>query len=192
MLKFDARPAHIGGSINTRTERHGDNDVAALDIPVTFVIDPVDLCDLLKSPDAAQRIFRYPEVAAGQVAQAGDPAIPLLKSLALAGKIEGATVRLDFDTLQGKTTLTLDAAKLSKIRLTPMFSGKTQCALTIQTTPDLDDDILALFGHMNGDCQLEIEVQHYGSQAELPLEPPAPPEEPPDDDAPDDDGEDDE
>ena len=36
-LNLPARVARIGGAINTRTEKHGDEDVAALDIPVTFV-----------------------------------------------------------------------------------------------------------------------------------------------------------
>jgi hypothetical protein len=172
----DARPAKIGPSINTRTEKHGDDNVAALDIPVTFLLDPVDLCDLLKSEDAAQRLFRYSQPAPNAISVAGDPAIPVLKSFALGGKIEGVLAVMTFDALAGPIELRLTDAKLAKMRLEPQFAGKTLCAVTIQTAPDLTDDILALLGHMNGECQISIEAPNYGSQAELPLgAPPAAP-----------------
>ena len=57
MLTLPTRPAKIGGSINTRTEKHGDDDVAALDIPLEFLLEPDELCAILKTEDAAARLF---------------------------------------------------------------------------------------------------------------------------------------
>lgn len=181
MLRFDTRPAKIGSSINTRTEKHGDDDVTAFDIPVTFVLGASDLCELLQCSDVVERLFTYDVLKVNETTHraARAPAIPLLKSLALGAKIPGATVVLSFDTLTGPVELKLLDAKLSKVKLTPMFDGMTTCALAVQTTPDLDKSVLSLFGHMNGDCTIEVQVQDYGAQAQLPLG--DPPE--PDDDA---------
>lgn len=166
MLSLPIRACQVGGSINTRTEKHGEDNVAALDIPVTFLLEPVELCVLLKAEEAAHRLFAWSK------AGPGDPAIPSIKSFGLSEKIEGARATLAFDGLQGPVELVLPGVKLSKIRLEPKFAGKTECSLTIQTTPDFDDKLMQLFEHMNGECSLSIEAPNWNSQTELPLEQP--------------------
>ena len=37
-LSLTKRPAKIGPSINTRTQRHGDDDVPATDIPLSGIL----------------------------------------------------------------------------------------------------------------------------------------------------------
>jgi hypothetical protein len=164
MLELKSREAKIGAAINTRTEKHGEDDVAALDIPLEFLLEPDELNALLKSETAADRLFRV----------GGDPALPALKTLSLKEKIEGARVTLTFDSLNEEITLDFSDAKLAKIHVEPKFSSKSMCYLTVQVVPDLDDQaILHLLGHMNGTCEIELHVKGYGGQKELPLEQPA-------------------
>jgi hypothetical protein len=95
-LDLPARAAKIGAAINTRSERHGDEDVAALDIPVTFVLDPIELCWLLKSEEAAHRLF------IGVGTTHGEKALPAIGAIRLREKIEGANVSLTFTGLMGE------------------------------------------------------------------------------------------
>jgi hypothetical protein len=163
-LNLPARAAKIGAAINTRSERHGDEDVAALDIPVTFVLDPLELCWLLKSEEAAHRLF------IGVGTTHGEKALPAIGAIRLREKIEGANVSLTFTGLMGDVVLDFTNAKLAKISVDPLFAGKSNCALTIQVCPDLDDTaVLALLGHMNGECELSVTVDGYNAQKPLPL-----------------------
>jgi hypothetical protein len=163
-LNLPSRAAKIGSAINTRTEKHGDEDVAALDIPVTFVLDPIELCWLLKSEEAAHRLF----ISAG--GNHGEKAMPAIGALSLREKIEGAKISLVFEGLMGDVALDFTSAKLAKVKVNPLFAGKSDCSLTIQVCPDLDDTaVLALLGHMNGECQLAIMVDGYNAQIALPL-----------------------
>lgn len=163
-LNLPARVAKIGGAINTRTEKHGDEDVTALDIPVTFVLDAIELCWVLKSEEAADRLFLTTN------GQHGEKAMPAVGVLKLREKIEAANVNLTFEGLMGDVSLDFAGAKLSKITIDPLFAGRSNCSLTIQICPDLDDTaILALLGHMNGECQLTIVAEGYNAQIGLPL-----------------------
>lgn len=167
MLKLATREAMIGPSINTRTESHGDENVTALDIPLSFLLDPVELCAVLRSVEAAHRLF-LPDPK-GVLDQ---PALPALRSLALIDKIETCHVVLVFDALAGPVTLTLTDCTLAKVKLTPKFAGRTECHVTVQTTPDLEAPILELLGAMNRSCQVAIESETWNSQGNLALEQP--------------------
>ena len=169
MLTLPTRPAKIGGSINTRTEKHGDDDVAALDIPLEFLLEPDELCAILKTEDASARLFTGAFNHELKRVEFQAPAIGTIKSLALDGKIEGARVLLGFDSLNGRVDLELVDAKVAKVRLELVFGGRTRCSCSIQTTPDFDQALMQLFAHMGGDCELTITSETWGSQGELEL-----------------------
>ena len=127
-------------------------------------LDSVELCWLLKSEEAAHRLF----ISAG--GNHGEKALPAVGAFSLREKIEGANVGLVFEGLMGDVALDFTGAKLAKVKVDPLFAGKSNCSLTIQICPDLDDNaILALLGHMNGECQMSIMVDGYNAQIALPL-----------------------
>lgn len=162
MLTLTQRVAQIGPSINTRTEKHGEDNVAALDIPVTFLIDAQELCVIAKSPEAAHRLFH---VERGKHLDQSTAALPGFKALALTEKVESCTVRLGLGDLE----LTLPDATLAKVKVTPKFGGKSEVDATIQTAPDFDEGILALFEHMGGECQFSCVCEGWDAQGNLPL-----------------------
>lgn len=157
MLKIARRTAKIGPSINTRTERHGEDDVTALDIPLREItLAPAGLEELL--PGAGARLFDDKH----------EPVFSRLKPFALREKIESARVTLWMGLEPDE--LKFPDVRLSKIAITPQSGGGAMLQLTVQVTPNLDESIAQLLEQLNRQVEVEIECENYGSQGELVLE----------------------
>ena len=122
-LSLTKRPATIGGSINTRTERHGEDKVPGLDIPLAgILINGAELASLIDCPTAYDALYLADE-ALGVV-----PRFNAFGDLAVLHKFSNATVKLD------KTTFS--PAKLKSIRLAPQTGGLTEISFTLQVNPE--------------------------------------------------------
>lgn len=163
MLDLPARPAMLGQSINTRTEKHGTENVPAFDIPVEFVIEPAELCALLCSPEAAHRLFTW---------HSGMPfetALPALKALSMAERVEGCSVTFAWGLRPDANRVKFNDARLSRIKLEPRIRGQTHVSLLVQTLAVLDDGAMQLFESLGTECQLTIRSEGYGAQLAMPL-----------------------
>lgn len=138
-------PALIGGSINTRTEKHGDENVTAMDIPLSgIMIGEAELCALLGDQGALAALFGDNDA----------PRFPTVKSLVIEGKFENATVAIEVGLM--REVIELDQVRLAKIRLAPKQGLLTELSLTVQCTPDLEKQILTLLKFLGHDCQATI------------------------------------
>lgn len=127
MLTFDKRPCKIGPSINTRTEKHGDESVPAMDIPLTAILlDKHELNELLGDPHAWDCLF---------VERKGKPAEPMfaksLKPFAVVGKFQECRASLWLGLKP--ELLELADVKLAKLKLEPSTGGMTALSVTVQS-----------------------------------------------------------
>ena len=110
MLSITPRPARLGSSINTRVEKHGEEDVTALDIPLLDIpLSAAELNALLMDPHAHRLLYN----------KEGDfekPTLERLAPLRLKDKIEGAVVEI-------KVGLAQDAVKLADTAVFVMKDG---------------------------------------------------------------------
>lgn len=156
MLKITRRAAKVGPSINTRTEKHGEDDVTALDIPLReIVLAPAGLEELM--PGAGERLFD----------DAHEPVFGRWKALTLREKIESANVTLWLGL--APTELAFTDVKLSRVTVTPTSGGGATLQCTVQVTPDLDESIAQLLEHLNRQVEVELVCENFGSQGELDL-----------------------
>jgi hypothetical protein len=152
------RPCRIGSSINTRTEKHGDEDVPACDIPLeAIMIDANELNILLGDTGAHKALFRKGKNGSETIQE---PAFRQLKSFVLKDKFEDANVLLTVG-ING-TEVELADVKLAKVTLAPQVGGLTELSLQVQATPDVED-IAEILQYLNGEEDVAIE---FGKRAE--------------------------
>mgnify|MGYP000858370668 FL=1 len=165
MLTLTTRPCKIGPSINTRTEKHGDEDVTALDIPIESVmLDANELNVLLGEPHAHNALFN------GGTSPP-EPLLRMIRALKLKDKFEDCTVTL----LLGLNLERIELAnvKLAKVELEPCVGGLTAASFAIQCAPrDLQFAPL-LLSFMNHEADIELVLGKRAdaskAQPELPL-----------------------
>lgn len=160
-LTLSKRAGQIGPSINTRTEKHGEEDVPGLDIPVSGVfLDADELGIILEDADAHKSFFT------GTKSAAPEPRFENLAPLKLEGKLEGAKVVIQV----GEHSLVLKPAKVKSITLEPQVGGMTLMSATIQGNPSANTDILEL---LNAKCRIAItgatREEKPENEPELPL-----------------------
>ena len=161
-LTLSKRPAQIGSSINTRTEKHGEEDVPGIDVPVTDIfLDADELGIILQTPAAHDCLF---------MGQGGGPDEPRFRDLApltIEGKLENAKVVISVDEHQ----LLLKPAQVKSIKLEPQVGGLTRMSCTVQGNPSANTDVLEL---LNAKCRIAITGASYAEKPEpdpeLPLE----------------------
>ena len=166
ILSLTKRRALVGPSINTRTEKHGAEDVPGVDIPLSDIfLDKDELCALLQDPEAHDALFT--EARGEQL----EPRFQTIQALVMDDKFVGAKVSIEVTTGGEKTVLLLKPAKLAKLKLTPQVGGLTLMSCTVQGNPAGHTDVLAL---LNQKCRLSIlnaELEeHAAPEPELPLE----------------------
>lgn len=155
------RPAKLGSSINTRPEKHGDEDVAAFDIPVADVLlTAEELNSLLADPSAHMRLF-------DEGTEPLEPAFKQLDPFTVREKIEGA--RIVIGGGDGGGDIVFSACKLKGFTLDPQLGGMTKASFKVQCLPNLEKSINSLFIRMNHEIMLEVLAEQHGSQAQLPL-----------------------
>jgi hypothetical protein len=188
-MTLNSRPCMLGSSINSRVEIHGDENVPALDIPLSAImLTGTELNALLQEPYAHSALFNERTNPRALV----EPLFKQLHPLKLKDKFEESSVTLVVGL--NRKTVTLNDVKLAKLTLQPLVGGLTALKLIVQCTPTLDDGITTLLAFMNHDADVEItigeRVAPAQKQSELPLsmsESPAPgPGVPGDDDGDDD------
>lgn len=166
-ISLDSRPCTLGPSINLRTEKHGDDDVAACDIPLDgIMLQDAELNALLEDKHAHNALY---EKRSGKPDR---PLFPLIETLALSGKYEG-NVALIFGPNQ--VDLELEGVTVSKIRLKRLEGGLTQMSCSISCSENTESFIGKLTGRMNGNLNVEldigepIEAKAKSAQADLPI-----------------------
>jgi hypothetical protein len=148
ILSLSKRPAQVGPSINTRTEKHGNDDVPGIDIPVSQIfLDKDELNALLQDVEGHDAL--YTEARGEQL----EPRFQTIQPLVLDDKFTGAKVSLEVTTGGEKTVLHLKPAKIAKIKLEPQVGGLTLMSCTVQGNPQDHTDVLAL---LNQKCRLSI------------------------------------
>lgn len=172
-LTLSKRAGQIGPSINTRTEKHGEEDVPGLDIPISGIfLDADELGVILQDSDAHKSLFT------GTRSAAPEPRFNSLKPLQLDGKLTEAKVLIQV----GDHQILLKPAKVKSITLEPQVGGMTAMSCTIQGNPSANTDILEL---LNAKCRIAITgasmEEKDDNEPELPLahEPQQIPEDPP-------------
>lgn len=163
MFKLRSKTAHLSTSINTRTQRKGEEREPYLDIPLTLSITARELNVIMGEPHTADAWFETKD---------GKPDEPLLKHLApyrLKAKFENSIAEFSVG-LKGEK-IDCGNCTLNKLVFEPLSDGRTalklkvQCAATVDSVKlifwmDHDVDVVLQFGEMVGD----------EAQEELPLE----------------------
>lgn len=164
MLKLDRRTALKLVSVNPRAQKHGTENVTALDIQLEGVpLSEEELGVVLQNPKAAQRLLvrtkgRPPEPVFGKVACI----IPFM------AKVTGVSAKL----FLGRRLLAVQDGKLNKCRV-ELRQGIMAWHIQIQCVPDLDEThptMEALLSRLGDPIDLELECPSYGAQPELPFE----------------------
>lgn len=158
-MHLSKRQAKVGNQIPSRGEMHGEESVTALDIPITDVmLDESELGEILRQPRASVALF---DDSSGQRM----PFFAHIKPIALAEKIEGASVTLTHGV--GQDSIRLVNVKLAKIKLEPCAGGMTAMDCTVQCTPDLTEKVAHLLGWINSVVDVEIDGGEFGLQTDL-------------------------
>lgn len=144
-LSLTDRPAKIGSSINTRSQKHGDEDVPACDIPIVgFMLEAGEL-DLLLGKGAHKALFRDGK-------QLVEPRFEHVSEIAIDEKFVG-TVSFDLDSID--LELGDDNVTLASVKLQPKVGGLTAMSLQVQCTPSADE-IAQLVNSLNREVRCEI------------------------------------
>ncbi len=164
-LTLTKRPAMLGGSINTRSEKHGDDDVPACDIPISGVLlSRLELNMLANDLGLYDALFRKGE---GGV---DEPVLRRFKPLVFDEKFEGCTVTV----IAGLTAtqFMLDDVRIAKIKLEPQAGGLTALSMQVQVLAE-GVDVTALLSWMNHEIDVEVQFgrieEGKKKQGELPL-----------------------
>lgn len=165
-MHLSARTCQLG-VIHNRTEKHGEEDVPAIDVPIVgFAINAEELNGLLVHPFAHRALFDTSKTPA-------EPVFNCFKPLALAEKFHGATVTLYLG--MGRDPIVLNDAKLAKVKLDPATGGMVSADLTAQCVANLDDvpKLLAFQGH-EIECAIDVDptAKPVEAQKQLPIDDP--------------------
>jgi hypothetical protein len=162
-LVITQRDAKIAGSLNIRTEYHGDEPVRAMDIGISGLrIGPDELNALLGEPDAHNLLYKP-----RQSSELHDPQFPQFEPFRLTEKIEAARVVLFVSVDLQRVELGL--CKLKSIVLALEGGGLTEVSFTVQATPTIDSRIVQLLERLDTPLQIEISYQHNPKQASMDL-----------------------
>lgn len=154
MFKLRSKPCHIGSSINTRTQRRGEEREPYLDIPIVINLTAKEICAITGEPHTADAWFETKD---------GKPDEPLFKNLApyrFQGKFENSLATITVGVNAEK--IDCGNCTLNKLVFEPQSDGRTALALKIQTNAtidrvklilwlDQDADVVLQFGEMMGD-----------------------------------------
>lgn len=167
MLVLTETPCRLG-KIGNDLEHHGDDQVTAFNVPVTTELSAAALDALLEDRYFSRRLFDEGN-GRGRPTAPGD-GFRKLKPLELRDAFEEVRVEL---VVRGKTVLTFEGCKVSKISLEPCLGGTTECSFSIHLRPATDKEILQLLHHQHREVEITMaggKVVASKRQAELPLE----------------------
>lgn len=147
-LNLTKRPAEIGAGIPTRTERHGNDGVGAMTIPIRGItLFSADINAMYNDPDAHTALFKN----SGQ-----NSAAPRFGStlLHVPEKFKGAKVTLKAVTMD--KALVLKPATVENITLTlAEVGGLVVMDCTVKGAP-ADDVVVDILRMLNSKCSIAI------------------------------------
>lgn len=151
MLKLETRPAMLGPSLNTRTEKHGEEDVPAHDITVTgIMLTAEELNSLLAPADAHAALFDTSQPMA-------HPRLRNLKPLALTDKFEDA--QITFLLGMNRKKVALANVTVKKLRLEPQDGGLTMLTVQVQAKSEqIGKDLPLLISRLNQSIDIEVDA----------------------------------
>ena len=163
MQTLAKRPCQIGGSINGRTEKHGEEPVPCMDITIEMLITAQELNELMGEPHTADAWF---ENGGNKLPE------PLLKHLQpykLKGKFEGSAasilVGLQLDEIE------LPTVTIASCVFEPKVGGMTALKCKLQTKISRENLEIFLWMGREADVELRFGLLAAGDdQGELQLE----------------------
>lgn len=155
ILKLNKRPCRLGGSINTRTEKHGDEDAPACDIPVEGLMLDRDELEALLGKGSYVALFINRRNSGMSVAEPTDLA-KRVKTLQMTDKFIDSRAKLLLG-IDGFEVLLEDELTVSKIKLEPQVGGLTACALTLQCCAEANA-VARLYAQMGSEISAEIRI----------------------------------
>lgn len=160
------RTAKLGNSLQVNTQKHGQEDVSALDLVFKGLpLTPEDLGEVLLEPKAYKLLYRKWK---------GRPDEPMFKpvlTLPVNGKVKSVSATL----FLGRRRLEIINATMSKMMVELKGGGISLLNFGLRFVPDLDENhpiMENLFSKVNQSIDLELSCEGYGSEPELPLEEP--------------------
>jgi hypothetical protein len=169
MLELSAKHAEMG-IINNRLEKRGPTEeVTAFDIPLTVLLDPKELNELLDKRHAHAALFNTPK---GCVAT---PIFPEFKALHVEMIFENANVSLQLGV--SDNLIDFEDARIKVQSLQPVHGGETEARLQLQVIPGAKQ-ITRLLDAQNSELKVSITDARRAEkkntkQESLPLGPPA-------------------
>lgn len=161
-------------NVQTRVEKHGDEDVMAIDLAVIWNTNNRSLSAIHKQ----LRNALFCDMRQPQVSAQGEMELPVeeLPNLRLPGmdypvKLDfqqvGARVEVAFG-IDDKSAIVLQLAKLHKMRVTPIEGGSAEVKFAISSAADIDDHIIGTLSVLQ---QREISIKLTMPEVEQPTKP---------------------
>lgn len=155
MTHFATRPCKLGQSVNTRTEKHGDDSVPACDIPVSgFMLEKAEL-DELVGKDFWNCMFNN-----GNGKKADMPLWEKLATMKLADKYSGGVTIVLGPNVKD---IELEDVTIAGITLEPLAGGLTAVSFKIQASDDVEKFVHKLIARLDTEIDLQVE---FGDKVE--------------------------
>jgi hypothetical protein len=172
-LHLTERACKLGPSINCRTEKHGDEDEPACDIPITGILLEKDEANELVGALFWESLFDSSGAGKGKAPKV---LFPHLAPRKLTDKYQG-----NISIVLGPNINDVELEKITftGITLEPIEGGLVSLSLKVQCSDSIEKFIHKLVARQNTEIDVEIDfgekvVQTKGKQDELPLEGAAP------------------
>lgn len=163
MLQITGRPARLGEHANLRSERHGDSDVMAVDLPLVFALSEDEL-DALLGEGVHDAWF-----VNGLDGKPAEPRVKGIEGIRLSAKLEGVAVTLTLGL--ARQVCSLPDCTLAKVTLTPSIGGLTECKVSVQAHPS-PANLAAISAHLNSEAEVDLAFEapkEEDEQEQLPL-----------------------
>jgi hypothetical protein len=169
-ITISKRTCKIGPSINCRTEKNGDDDNPACDIPLVGLLLDKDDANKLVGPLFWESLF-------DNQGRGKAPKIvhPNIGTRVLEGKFEGEVAI----TLSPSTVIELEGIKLTSFHLEPLEGGLVSLSLKVQASNSIEKFVHKLIARQNSEVEVRIVIgdkveRAKSKQDELPLQGAAP------------------
>lgn len=170
-LHLDQRACKLGPSINCRTEKRGDDDEPACDIPIVGV-----LLEKAEANDLVGKLFWESLFDTRSGGKAPKVLFPDLAPRKLADKYTGSITIVLGPNIND---VELEDITFAGITLEPLEGGLVSMSLKVQCADEITKFIAKLVARQNSEVEVELTfgekvVKTKGKQEELPLDGAAP------------------
>ncbi len=145
---LNRRPAQIGASINSRTQKHGEENIPAFDIPLVGIMLTQDELNALMN-EKLTSIAWFNDRTDGLP----EPLFKNIKHFALTDSYENCSVTIAVGLKEQLFELDEDV-KIVKLKLAPCVGGLTELKLTVQAK--IEHSNTGLFEWLSKDCYVEL------------------------------------